>query len=341
MNQQHGPEGDDRSLQREARPVTPAVAVVMATYRRPALLRRCLEALLQQTLAHEAYEVIVVDDGRSAETRAVVEELATRSAAPRLRYLLPEGSRGPAGARNRGWRASTAAVIAFTDDDTVPDADWLRQGLAALGPHVAVCGRVIVPMSAVPTDHEKNTHGLETAEFVTANAFVRRAALEAAGGFDERYTRAWREDSDLHFSLLRGGSVGGAPAAIVLHPVRAAPWGISLAQQANVYFDALLYKKHPELYRERIRRHPPWRYFVIVGCSAAALACAVARAWPAAGVLAGVALAGIASFAWQRLRGTAHTPSHIAEMLVTSAAIPFLAVYWRLAGAWRFKVLFP
>lgn len=333
--------GECRSVQREGCPAPVAVSVVMATYRRPLLLRRCLEAMLRQTLASQVYEVIVVDDGRSEDTRAVVDELAARVGAPRLRYLLPEGTRGPAGARNRGWRASTAPVIAFTDDDTVPDADWLRQGLLGLGDHVAVCGRVIVPTAAVPTDHEKNTRGLETAEFVTANAFVRRAALEATGGFDERYTRAWREDSDLHFSLLRGGSVGSAPAAIVLHPVRAAPWGVSLAQQANVYFDALLYKKHPKLYLERIRSRPPWRYFVIVGCSVAALACAVAQAWPAAGMLAGVALAGIAGFAWQRLRGTKHTPSHIAEMLVTSAAIPFLAVYWRVAGAWRFKVLFP
>lgn len=322
--------------------MTLAVSVVMATCRRPQLLRRCLDALLRQTLPREAYEIIVVDDGATAETRAVVAELATRHGAPALRYLLPQGTKGPAGARNRGWRAASAPVIAFTDDDTVPDADWLCQGLLGLGQHVAVCGRVVVPTASVPTDHEQNTRGLETAEFVTANAFVRRAALEAVGGFDERFTRAWREDSDLHFSLMaRGGTVGSAPHAIVLHPVRAAPWGISLAQQANVYFDALLYKKHPELYRERIRSRPPWHYFIIVGCSVAALGCMLAQAWAAALLLWLVALGGIAGFALRRLRGTAHTPAHIAEMLVTSAAIPFLAVYWRVAGAWRFRVLFP
>ena len=46
------------------------------------------------------------------------------------------------------------------------------------------------------------------AEFVTANCFCRREVLEAVGGFDERFTAAWREDSDLHFRLLdTGGTI--------------------------------------------------------------------------------------------------------------------------------------
>ena len=44
--------------------------------------------------------------------------------------------------------------------------------------------------------------------------------------------------------------------------------------------------------------------------------------------------------AWRRLEGASRRPSHVAEMVVTSALIPFLSIYWRLRGAWRFRVLF-
>ncbi len=323
----------------------PAIAAVLATYRRPALLRRCLAALVaQEGIARDRYEIVVVDDGRSEETREEVAAFARATAgAPTVRYLRPEGTRGPAAARNRGWRAARAPIIAFTDDDTVPDDRWLAEALAALTPErVAVSGRVVVPVHGPPTDHARMTQGLETAEFVTANAIVRRHALEEIGGFDERFTRAWREDSDLHFALLeRYGSVGRAEGAIVVHPVRPARWGISLGQQANVYFDALLYRKHPRLYRQRIRRSPPWRYLAIVAATAAAPVAAAAGFGVLAVTLLATATVLCLAFAWRRLQGASRAPSHVAEMLVTSLAIPYLAVFWRLRGALRFKVLFP
>lgn len=319
------------------------IAVVIATYQRPELLSRCLTALLNQSIPAASYEIIVVDDGHSDDTHAAVSRLRARAPdGPVIRYLRPVGTRGPAGARNRGWRATQAPLIAFTDDDTVPTRDWLAQGSRAMTRNVvAVGGRVVVPASKAPTDHEKMTQGLEAAEFATANAFVWRTALMAVGGFDERFKRAWREDSDLHFSLLKlCGPVGWTPRAVVVHPVRQVPWGVSLRQQANVYFDALLFKKHPKLYRLKIRPHPPWAYYLIVAGSLGAAAAAVAGFHLAAIFLAGVAALGVAQLAARRLRGTSHAPGHVAEMLVTSLAIPFLSVYWRTRGALRFKVLF-
>ncbi|MEF7615749.1 glycosyltransferase family A protein [Aquincola sp. MAHUQ-54] len=321
----------------------PQVSVVVATRGRPALLRRCLEALVRQRLAGGRYEVLVVDDGPDDATRRTVEAFAAAAGAPALRYLRNTAAPGPAGARNVGWRASTAPLIAFTDDDTVPDAGWLHHGCAAMaGGAAAASGRVRVPLEGTPTDHARMTQGLETAEFVTANAFVRRDVLARIGGFDERFRRAWREDSDLHFAILSlGGEVVRAEQAVVLHPVRPVRWGVSLGQQANVVFDGLLYKKHRALFRQKVRRQPPWLYIAIVGLAAAAAA-ALAGGAPrvAAGCAAG-ALAGIGRFAAVRLRGTSHAPSHVGEMLCTSALIPFLALGWRVVGAWRFKVLYP
>jgi glycosyltransferase involved in cell wall biosynthesis len=118
---------------------------------RPALLLRCLQGLLAQTHPADDFEVIVVDDAHHEATRRLVMQLAEQTAAPPIRYLRPRGrgaAQGPAVARNAGWQAAHGEIIAFTDDDTVPLADWLAEGAAALQPPwVAMAGRVLVPRS--------------------------------------------------------------------------------------------------------------------------------------------------------------------------------------------------
>jgi GT2 family glycosyltransferase len=322
----------------------PVVSVVVPTCARPKLLLRCLQALLAQTLADSDFEILVVDDGRSEATQILVETLARQAASPKLRYLRPSGGHGPAVARNAGWRAAHGEIVAFTDDDTVPRTDWLAQGVEALRHSrcSALGGRVVVPRSnRPPTDHERMTQALERTEFVTANAFVRRSALHQVQGFDERFTRAWREDSDLQFRLHDiAGPVGRCEAAVVVHPVRRERWGVSLRQQKNAYFEALLYAKHPRRYRQGAGLPPPWDYYTIVVLSLAAPL--FARAGIAGSALMSAALAALlmACFAVRRLRGTSHSPSHVLEMLLSSALIPFLSVYWRLRGALHFRVWF-
>ena len=286
--------------------MTLQVSVVVPTCGRRQLLARCLDALERQTLARESFEIIVVEDSRRD---------------------------GPAAARNRGWRRAAAPIVAFTDDDCVPAPDWLRYGLQAFDERAdAVCGRVVMPLPTRPTDYERDAQGLERAEFVTANCFCRRRLLERIGGFDERFRLAWREDSDLHFRLLRRGArIVHEPRALVVHPVRPASWGVSLSQQRKVMFDALLFKKHPQLYRQRIRRSPRWDYYLMTGSLFGGFL------YPS---LLFVWAGFTARFAWQRLRGTSKSPRHVLEMIVTSIAIPPLALFWRLAGALRFRVAF-
>jgi GT2 family glycosyltransferase len=284
-----------------------AVSVVVPTCGRPDLLRRCIAALEAQTLPPARYEIIVVDDTASR--------------------------RGPAAARNIGWRRASAPIVAFTDDDTTPEARWLEEGLRAMRPGVdAIAGRIVMPVPATPTDYERNEQGLERAEFVTANCFVRKEVLERLGGFDESFRIPWREDSDLHFRLLEGGcTVARAPGAVVVHPVRPAPWGVSLRQQRKVMFDALLFRKHRALYRSHIRAVPRWDYYAVV----ASLALSLASPW---WLLAWAALT--ARFCVQRLRGTSKSPRHIAEMVLTSMLIPPLSVFWRAVGALKYRVAF-
>jgi hypothetical protein len=324
--------------------MTIVVSVVIPTHRRPHLLYRCLLSLQYQTLDPEAFEVLVVDDGRDGLTREVVGHVAARRPArPSVRYLAPpDGARGPAAARNCGWRAARGEIVAFTDDDTVPQPGWLAEGVRAMAPGVdAAAGRVHVPIPPEPTDYQRNVKRLEEAEFVTANCFVRRAVLARVGGFDERFTRPWREDSDLHFALLeRRARLVRARYAVVLHPVREAPWGVSLKQQRNMLFDALLFKKHPRLYRERIHARPPLRYYATVLALLMAPAAALAGEQQLALGAAATWLLLTAAFCLRRLAGASRAPRHVLEMIATSVVIPVAAVYWRLAGALRFRCRF-
>ncbi|MCG1053589.1 glycosyltransferase [Mycetohabitans sp. B5] len=326
---------------------SPIIAsVVVPTYRRPDLLARCLDALCAQVFDPSTFEILVVDDDRARHSaKDVVHAFAQRSSGkPRVRYIPAWRTRGPAGARNAGWCSAQGAIIAFTDDDTIADPMWLREGCDALARNpmaCAVAGRIEVPLGDAPTDYERDASGLAHAEFATANCFVRRDALVRVGGFDERFTRAWREDADLMFVLREQvGPIIDAPQARVLHPVRAAHWGVSIGQQSKVFFDALLYKKHRRVYRQHIRRVPPWHYYIAVAAlfSAAVLLGAGQRV---AGSVALVVWAAVTTwFCWRRLRGTSRAASHIAEMIVTSIAIPPVSLYWRLRGALHFKVLF-
>lgn len=320
-----------------------AISVVVPTHERPDLLRRCLESLSAQTMDPASFEIIVVADGPSKAARKVVAELRDRPAMPDVRYLELPVRRGPAAARNLGWTSARGAIIAFTDDDCFVQPTWLQAGLAGLEDRQVsgLWGRIVVPIPARPTDHEWNTKQLERSPGATANCFYRKAALEEVGGFDERFTAAWREDSDLQFMLLeRGHRMASCPEAVVLHPARPAPWGVSLGQQRNNLYNALLFKKHPSLYRSRIQPQPPWRYYLTVLTLVFTAAAAVARWAPGVWFGLTVWLGMTAWFCAQRLRVTSRKPRHVLEMVVTSALIPPLAVFWRLRGAWRFRVPF-
>jgi len=320
------------------------VSIVVPTCNRPDLLNRCLEALMSQRFDTACYEIIVVDDGPNLDTRFTVSRWTARALGrgPIVGYVATNGTHGPAAARNVGWRAARGEIIAFTDDDTIPDCDWLRNGVRAfIGKAHAAWGRIIMPMPARPTDFQLDAKGLERAEFATANCFCLRRVLETVNGFDERFHMPWREDADLYFRLLHyDAHVVYIPDAVVVHPVRKAPWGVSVLQQKKVFFDALLFKKHPALYREKIRRSPRWDYYAIVAFLLVFLA-GLALHWPIVSIAAATSWLFLTGrFCFKRLRHTSRSPFHVVEMIVTSAIIPPLSVFWRCAGAIRFRVRF-
>ncbi|GEM_PF-1558956 len=206
---------------------TPRVSVIVPTRNRRPLLRRLLEAMAKQSF--DDFEVIVVDDGSADGSPDEVTESA-RAGAP-VRLVQGSGE-GAVAARLAGVEASRGEYLAFTDDDCIPHADWLAQGVAALDAGADVVQGVTRPHGRVrPLDRTiwvERHDGL----YNTCNVFYRRSAYDAAGGFlpaagdvlgfrpDRRAKNlGFGEDALLGWRVRRAGRAAFAPDAVVEHHV--------------------------------------------------------------------------------------------------------------------------
>lgn len=321
-----------------------ALSVVVPTWGRLDQLDSCLDALSRQTLAPERFEIIIVDDEPDHNTLHLVTSWRTRKRGrgPRLTYFANSGLHGVAAARNCGWRIARAPVIAFTDDAAIPAPDWLEQALVVFSSGVdALCGSISIPFAATPTEYQRHVLRKQSAEFACANFFCRRTLLEAEGGFDERFVDADCSENDLHFRLLaRPGGIVRAEQVQVTQPMRPPPWGASVSDLRHSVGQALLFKKHPLLYRQKVQGSAPWDYYAIVAVLLLGIVATVAGSavLAAAAVLAWLVLT--TRLCHIRLRGTSRSLRHIVEIVITSVLIPPLAVFWRLSGALRYRVRF-
>lgn len=207
----------------------PAVSVVIPTCGRSARCRRLLTALAAQELGADEFEVIVVDDASGDDTAEMLE-LMGASLPFRLRVSRLDVNSGPAVARNRGWRMAEADVIAFVDDDCVPEPNWLTSGLVAMvDSEVGVVQGRTVPPPEYHTTPQPRWHHIQdlptsSPYFEGCNIFYRKAALDAAGGFDERINW-WGEDTALGWEVLKHGwKRGDGTSAVVVHDVSDRGW---------------------------------------------------------------------------------------------------------------------
>ncbi|MGO1052306.1 glycosyltransferase family 2 protein [Crossiella sp. CA198] len=307
-------------------------AVVVPTVGRDSLWR-LLNSLANARGPHPA-EVIVVDD------RPDPQPLGPTPIPVRV---LTSGGRGPAAARNVGWRATEHEWIAFLDDDVVLSPDWperLAGDLARLDGKVAASkARITVPLPAdrAPTDAELGTAGLAKAEWITADMAYRRSALAALGGFDERFPRAYREDAELAMRVLDHGLELAEGGRRTIHPVREQGFLASVRAQRGNADDALLRRLLGTGWRERIGGRPGrLRLHTLTTAAAMGAAGCVIAGRPRAAILAGLVWAGLtAEFAARRIQPGPRTPAEITRMVVTSAAIPPMACLHRLRGELR------
>ncbi|WP_176475382.1 HAD-IIIA family hydrolase [Kocuria sp. WN036] len=345
-----------------AAPTTYAVVV-------PSMGRPSLQWLLDTLAAQDVdadhpgpLEVVVVDD-RPGDVEPLRPSVPG-TVAWTVRTVRGHG-RGPAAARNRGWRVarrSGAQWVAFLDDDVELPAGWaqrLAEDLAACGPEVgATQGRIDVPLpgSRRPTDWERNTASLQDADWATADMAYRTIALEAVSGFDERFPRAYREDADLALRVRRAGWQLVRGQRRITHPVRPADDLVSLRVQAGNADDALMRRLHGPDWR-RAAEAPPggfrWHAATVAALGAtgagagAALTATALGHRPARRSALAAAGAGAAAWGWLTGRfvllrtvpgprpGDPEFLPELSRMVRTSVTIPVAAVRHKARGWWR------
>lgn len=316
---------------------TPDYTIVIPTIGRPSVHRLLAELDGQSGPAPST--VIVVDDRPNPD--------------PPLRFdttlpvtVLRSGGRGPAGARNVGWRAAATPWISFVDDDVLPQGSWrtlLAADLVAAAAAGAAGSQALIEVPATPgrraTDDEKRTQRLADARWITADMAYRRDTLIDVGGFDERFPRAYREDSDIALRItLRGNDIIQGTRRST-HPVAPATLMSSVRAQIGNRDNALMRRKHGRRWRSAVGEGRG-RLPAHSATTAAALAAPVALL---AGQRRAAAVAGslwaalTAEFAARRFLAGPHTVSEAGRMLLTSALIPPVAVYHRIRGEWAFR----
>jgi glycosyltransferase involved in cell wall biosynthesis len=213
-------------------------SVVVATRNRREELACCLDALRRQHTAR-AYEVIVVDDGTTPPLEPVEVAPAT---------LIRGRGVGPAAARNAGIEMARGGVVLFTDDDALPDANWIESACSFLEQHpddVAVGGRTVSPPFDYLYERSVECDGVA---FWTCNVAYRRDALRKLGGFYEGFRAAHCEDLDLGYRALELGSIGFDAAMLVVHLPRPVPLRQFVGWGRLAKAEVLLYSRHPDRY---------------------------------------------------------------------------------------------
>jgi glycosyltransferase involved in cell wall biosynthesis len=222
---------------------------------RPLRLRWLLNALEEQTLPQDRWEVVVGHDSVGPETERLLREHALARNGVLRHVTLPPGSAPPGANRNAAWRIARAPLVAFTDDDCRPPRDWLARALAAAeaNPGAIVQGATFKD----PDDHNLESAAQYHSQTVrpptpwaeACNIVYPREVLERLGGFNEdKYTG---EDCEL---ALRARAAGvpyvGAREVVTYHAVVE----VTLPQRLRGIWRwqdlAWLVKEHPELRRD-------------------------------------------------------------------------------------------
>jgi glycosyltransferase involved in cell wall biosynthesis len=199
------------------------LSVVISTFNRCDQLGRALDALLAQA-THAPFEVIVVDNNSTDATKAVVAERLSR--APNMRYVF-EPTQGLPHARNAGILASSAPIVAFTDDDVEvgpewvdtikrtfdahPDVDMLGGRVRPIWPERVpnwVTRRQLGPFALGERGDTPIRVSKDNAApcLVGANFAFRREVFDRVGLFDPAYTKS--QDREIQLRLWRAGGVG-------------------------------------------------------------------------------------------------------------------------------------
>lgn len=322
-----------------------SVAIVIPTLGRPSL-RTLLESLADSRGPRP--ERIVLADDRPFGVCEPLDTAGLRGWPVDVLDTVRCGGRGPAAARNAGWRQVGTDWVVFLDDDVRLTGDWLADlatdlALDAGGDRPALPAdvggsqarlSVPLPRDRRPTDWERGTAGLADARWITADFAYRRTALARVNGFDERFPRAFREDADLALRVAAAGFRIVQGSRRTVHPVRRVHWRTSLDQQRGNADDALMRRLHGASWHRRagatVGRRPA--HLAVTSAMLLALGAAPTGRRRVAALGAGLWAAGTAEFAWRRIAPGPRDRDEVLRMVATSALIPPAASWHWLRG---------
>lgn len=243
-----------------------SLSVIIPTYNRKDILKRCLTALFNQTYPYSDYEVIVVDDGSTDGTEELVKSMINNSPCE-LRYFKQE-NRGPAAARNVGIKEAEGEIILFIGDDIIADKNMLEEHIKShkkYANNVAILGYITWPpqIKVTPFMEYLNQTGMQFGYsrikdkeilsynyFYTSNVSIKREFLLKNGLFDEKFKFAVQEDRELGYRLQQKGLkivYNRQAVGYHFHPVTINKF--CERQKLAGLSSALFYQKHPELKR--------------------------------------------------------------------------------------------
>ncbi len=238
-------------------------SVIIPTYNRSGILKKCLDALTAQTFPAKDFEVFVCDDGSTDDTEQVVREYA----APYSLHYLKQKNSGPAAARNKGIRAAQGQFLLILNDDAILEPSALRLHLETHRNHgnskIAVLGKFaelpefaytpfgyLLENSDVLFWYSRMKAGqlYDYNYFYTCNISILRRAVIEAGLFDEDFTGPAAEDLELGYRLGKQGyRVLYNPEIVSWHDHQITPEGFCRVQQTRGMGAVTLALKHPEI----------------------------------------------------------------------------------------------
>jgi len=181
----------------------PLLSIVICTYNRKDILKKCLPYLFNQSLPQSDYEIILVDDGSTDDTCNMI---TCMSPPENLHYYYKENG-GLASARNYGLNHAKGKYIFFTDDDTVADKFLLEEHLKKhrTSHKLVVNGRVNHFSGDVPVQPGFTMQDISFSFFWTTNVSLEKRYLDLAGRFDEDFKEYGWEDLELGLRLRKLG----------------------------------------------------------------------------------------------------------------------------------------
>ncbi|MFA5410934.1 MAG: glycosyltransferase family A protein [Candidatus Omnitrophota bacterium] len=240
-------------------------SIIIPTYNRLDLLKRVLFSIENQTLAHDSYEVIIVDDGSKDKTSEFVKKYIENKSW--VKYI-EQRHLGPAKARNTGIKKALGDILVFTDSDCVCDREWLRQITAPYSENdiIGVVGHTICPGNNLnPFEHQLPDLDLHRM-YPTCNISYKKEIILKLGGFDESFKYPHNEDVDLAWRALRCGNIIYNKEAIVLHTPTEESIKNQVLKIRYLVSEFRLKNKHPDMYKkERPASDNLWR-FIYIDC---------------------------------------------------------------------------